>query len=123
MKDREKRARKVAYAKDIELRQEKKVVAYLDKISKEHYQVEKHQQQYKKVQMRQNLEESLQLKQQIDIEKASNVLATEFSMNAKLLSSGSPAKKMNIDGEAVKRASQNHLDDMFKLWFSRNEWK
>ena len=54
--------RNVKFQKDIELKQEKKVNSYLDKISREHYAVEKNQQEFKKIQMRQNLEHSLEMR-------------------------------------------------------------
>ena len=91
--------------------------SYLDKISREHFQVEQHQLQYKKIQMRQNLEETLQLKEAIDIERATNVLAKEASLNHRFLSSEfQPVaqKPFNIDGEAVKKVSAKNLKDMFK---------
>ena len=90
----------------------------MDKISREHFQVEKHQQEFKKIQMRQNLEETLQLREAIDIERATNVLAKEASLNHKLLSTefhhGSQ-RPFNIEGENVKKVSSRNLKDMFKV--------
>ena len=74
--------------------------------------------EYKKVQMRNNLEETLQLRDQIDLERASNVLVKEASLNHRMLSDDFKpvvAKALNIDGAPVKRVGSNHLDDMYKL--------
>lgn len=68
--------------------------------------------------MRSNLEETLQMRDQIDMERASNVLAKEASLNHKMLSSDFKpvvAKALNIEGEAVKKVSSRHLEDMYKL--------
>ena len=67
--------------------------------------------------MRQNLEETLQLKEAIDIERATNVLAKEASLNHRFLSSEFQhvaQKPFNIEGENVKKVSQRNLKDMFK---------
>ena len=118
LKDREARAKNEAYIKQIELKQEKKVNSYLDKISREHYNIEKHQTEYKKAQMRSNLEETLQMREAIDIERASNVLAKEAALNHKMLSSDfkpNVAKPLNIDGGPVKKVGDRHLEDMYKV--------
>ena len=118
LKDREARAKNEAYVKQIELKQEKKVNSYLDKISREHYHIEKHQTEFKKVQMRNNLEESLQLREQIDMERASNVLQKEASLNHRMLGSDYKpvvAKALNIEGAPARKVGSNNLDDMYKL--------
>ena len=68
--------------------------------------------------MRNNLEESLQLREQIDMERASNVLQKEASLNHRMLSSDYKpvvAKALNIEGAPARKVGSNNLDDMYKL--------
>ena len=55
----------------------------------------------------------------MDIERANNILTKEASLNSALLKEGSGlkhmAKQLNIDGEAVKKATNKNLDEMFKV--------
>ena len=74
--------------------------------------------EFKKAQMRSNLEETLQMREQIDMERASNVLAKEAALNHKMLGSDYKpvvAKPLNIDGGPVKKVGSNHLEDMYKV--------
>lgn len=51
--------------------------SYLEKINKEHFEVEQWQQNLKKQKMRENIQESLQLRQMTDKEMAQNLIKKE----------------------------------------------
>jgi len=53
----------------------------MEKIHREHYEVEKFTQSYKKQQMRDNLVESLRMRDMFDKEMADNLLRKEAQMN------------------------------------------
>ena len=77
MKVRQLKAKQQVNEKNVELRQDAKMREMLDKIHKEHYEVEKWQQNFKKQQARDNVAESLRLRQQVDEELAENLLKKE----------------------------------------------
>ena len=96
----------------MELRQDAKMREMLDKIHKEHYEVEKWQQNFKKQQARENVAESLRLRQQIDEELAENLLKKEGQLNK--LYSATQSKGFNIHENSVKKVGQRNLTDMFR---------
>ena len=60
------------------------------------------------------------MRERMDIERANNILTKEACLNSALLKQGDGlkhiAKQLNIEGEAVKKATHKNLEDMYKVW-------
>ena len=69
------------------MQEELRMQKVLDKVHKEHYRIEQWQNSEKKRQMRQNVLESLRMREQIDKSLAENLLSKEQRIN-KLYTSG-----------------------------------
>ena len=83
---------------------------YLEKINREHHSVEQWQHNYKKQQMRENIAESLRMREEVDTELAQGLVNKEASMNFKKMS---PSKPMNLHQGTVTKASNSNLIKMY----------
>ena len=110
MKARQFKAKEKVNEKNLSLRQEQKTNQYLDKIHREHFQVEQWQGNFKKQQMRENIQESLRMREAKDKELADSLITKEAQINK--LFKPSPSKALNIHGDSVKKIGQKHLVDM-----------
>ena len=95
------KAKEKVNEKNLTLRQEQKMNSYLDKIHKEHFQVEQWQQNFKKQQMRENIVESLRNRESADKQLADNLIKKEMQINK--LYKQKPAQALNIHENSVKK--------------------
>ena len=103
MKVRQYRAKEKVMDANSTIRQEQKMNQYLEQINREHHSVEQWQNSYKKQQMRENIAESLRLREETDTELALGLVNKEASMNR--LTRVSPSKPMNLHDNTVTKAS------------------
>ena len=103
MKVRQYRAKEKVMDANSTIRQEQKMNQYLEQINREHHSVEQWQNSYKKQQMRENIAESLRLREETDTELALGLVNKEASMNR--LTRVSPSKPMNLHVNNVTKAS------------------
>ena len=103
MKVRQYRAKEKVMDANSTIRQEQKMNQYLEQINREHHSVEQWQSSYKKQQMRENIAESLRLREETDTELALGLVNKEASMNR--LTRVSPSKPMNLHDNTVTKAS------------------
>jgi hypothetical protein len=96
--------------KNISLRQEQKMNVMMDKIHKEHFDVEQWQKKMKAQQARENIQESIRNRQLIDSEMAENLLKREAQINK--LYTPTKQKNLNIHESPAKAIGQKHLTDM-----------
>ena len=80
---------------------------YLEKINREHHSVEQWQHSYKKQQMRENIAESLRMREEVDTELAQGLVTKEASMNRFIKMS--PSRPMNLHENTVTKASISNL--------------
>ena len=86
------RVREQSGEKDIALQEELRMQKVLDKVHKEHFRIEQWQNSEKKRQMRQNVLESLRMREQIDKSLAENLLSKEQKINKLYMAgAGAPA--------------------------------
>ena len=81
MKVRQIKAKEKVNERNITLRQDKRMNNYLEKISKEHVHVEQWQVNFKKQQMRENIHESLRLREKTDKELAKDIVHKAAVLN------------------------------------------
>ena len=110
MKVRQFKAKEKVNEKNLELRQDQKMNYYLDKIHREHFQYEQWQNNFKKQQMRENVMESLRMREDMDKAMAENLIKKEAQINK--LYSPNKAKPLNIHENSVKNVGAAHLRDM-----------
>ena len=110
MKARQVKAKQEVSDKNINLRQEKKMNEMLEKIHKEHFDVEQWQKKMKAQQARENIQESIRNRQLIDTEMAENLLKREAQINK--LYTPTKQKNLNIHESPAKAIGQKHLNDM-----------
>ena len=107
MKVRQYRAKEKVNDANMSLRHEQKMNQYLEQINREHHSVEQWQNNYKKQQVRENIAESLRLREETDTELALGLVSKEASMNR--LTKMSPSKPMNLHQNTVTKASLSNL--------------
>ena len=107
MKVRQYRAKEKVNETHSSLRQEKQMNQYLEQINREHHSVEQWQNNYKKQQMRENIAESLRLREETDTELALGLVNKEASMNTR--SKMSPAKPMNTMNTTITKENLSNL--------------
>ena len=110
MKARQVKAKQEVSDKNINLRQEKKMNEMLEKIHKEHFDVEQWQKKMKAQQARENIQESIRNRQLVDTEMAENLLKREAQINK--LYTPTKQKNLNIHESPAKAIGQKHLNDM-----------
>ena len=98
MKARQINAVQRASEKNLEIQSEQKMNQFLDKVNFESHQAEQWHSNHKKNQMRDNIEESLRLRETTDVIMAANLIKKETQLNTRLFTK-SPTKKM---GSPVK---------------------
>ena len=112
MKARQFKAKQQVNDKNVALRQEQKMNEFLDKIHREHFEIEKWQQNMKKTQMRENIQESLKMRELADKQLAENLLKKEAQINR--LFKPQVRSPLNIHENTVEKVGSSNLVDMHR---------
>jgi hypothetical protein len=117
LKARQKKVKERAASQVQDIKLDKRTLVMQSAISQEQLEVERWQKKIKQQTMQNNLDESMKMRELIDIEQTRVALSNEVNMNKKFVSKDyKPAlvKPLNIDGEATKHIGAANLRSMFQ---------